>query len=174
MTPPPPPPPPLLPLARTDQLLVVDVDGETLVYDLARHRAHCLNAVSAIVWRLCDGKTDVALMARAVADATGTVADEDLVWYAIRRLHGARLLDGIGPAVPARPVTRRALLRRMSAAGVAAMLLPAVASIVAPTTLQAQASCLPSGAPCSRTLGLRCCTGNCRGQPSGADLGTCV
>lgn len=162
-----------LPRARADQLLVMDVDGETLVYDLARHRAHCLNAVAATVWRLCDGQTSVARMAGAVADATGTAADEDLVWYALRRLNGARLIEGLHAVAPARAVTRRDLLQRMTAAGLGILMLPTVASIVAPTTLQAQASCLPSGAPCSRSVGPRCCVGTCRGQPSGADLGTC-
>jgi len=154
-------------------LLVMDIDGETLVYDLARHRAHCLNRVAEIVWRLCDGQTSVDRMAGAVADATGTAADEDLVWYALRRLNGARLIDGLRAVAPAHVVTRRDLLRRMTAAGFGLMLLPTVATIVAPTTLQAQATCLPSGAPCSRSTGPRCCVGNCRGQPIGADLGTC-
>ena len=165
--------PTALPLARTDQLLVMDVDGETLVYDLARHRAHCLNAVAARVWRLCDGQTSVDRMAAIVADATGTAVDEDLVWYALRRLNGARLIAGLRPVAAERAVTRRDLLQRMTAAGVGMLMLPTVASIVAPTTLQAQASCLPSGAPCSRSFGPRCCTGTCRGQPSGSDLGTC-
>ncbi len=164
---------PLLPRARTDQLLVMDIDGETLVYDLAGHRAHCLNGVAGIIWRLCDGRTSVDRIIPGVASATGTCPDEDLVWYALRRLNGARLLEGFRAVAPAHVVTRRDLFRRMTAAGFGLMLLPTVATIVAPTTLQAQASCLPSGAPCSRSTGPRCCVGNCRGQPIGADLGTC-
>ena len=151
----------------------MDVDGETLVYDLARHRAHCLNAEAARVWRLCDGQTSVDQMAASVAEATGAPADEELVWYALRRLNGARLIDGLREVAPARAVTRRDLLQRLTAAGLGVLLLPTVASIVAPTTLQAQASCLPTGAPCSRSTGPRCCNGNCRGQPPGADIGTC-
>jgi Coenzyme PQQ synthesis protein D (PqqD) len=163
-----------LPLARTDQLLVMDVDGETLVYDLARHRAHCLNPMAARVWRLCDGQTSVERIAAAVADATGATVDEDVVWYAIRRLNGARLIDGLQSAAPARTVTRRDLLQRMTAAGLGMLLLPTVASIVAPTTLQAQASCLPAGEMCSRSMGPPCCPGlTCRGQPPGRDQGTC-
>lgn len=166
--------PPPQPLARTRQLLVMDIDGETLVYDLARHRAHCLNAVAARVWRLCDGQTSADQMAAAVAAATGAAVDEDVVWYALRRLNGARLIEGLHAVAPVRTLTRRDLLQRMTAAGLGALLLPTVASIVAPTTLQAQASCLPTGAPCSRSVGLRCCSGTCRGQPAGSDLGTCV
>lgn len=166
--------PPPQPLARTGQLLVMDIDGETLVYDLARHRAHCLNTVAARVWRLCDGQTSVEQMAAAIAEATGAAIDEEVVWYALRRLNGARLIEGLHTVAPVRTLTRRDLLQRMTAAGLGALLLPTVASIVAPTTLQAQASCLPTGAPCSRSVGPRCCNGTCRGQPAGADLGTCL
>jgi hypothetical protein len=151
-----------------DQLLVIDLDGETLVYDLTRHRAHCLNAVAAIVWRRCDGQTSVERMADAVADATNSAADQDLVWYALQRLNGARLIEGLEPVAPALTVTRRALLQRMTAAGLGVMLLPTVASIVAPTTLQAQSSCLPLGAPCRRNQGPPCCVGgDCSGGPGG-------
>ena len=162
-----------LPLARTDQLLVMDIDGETLVYDLSRHRAHSLNAVAARVWRLCDGQTSVGQMAAAIADATGSAVDEDVVWYALRRLNGARLIEGLHAVAPARAVTRRDLLQRVTAAGLGVLVLPAIATIVAPTTLQAQSSCLPTGAACSRSFGPPCCTGRCRGQPPGADQGTC-
>jgi hypothetical protein len=49
-----------LPFARTHQLIVQEVPDEVLVYDLDRHKAHCLNRTSAIVWKHCDGKTTVA------------------------------------------------------------------------------------------------------------------
>lgn len=164
----------LLPVARTDELLVVDTDEETLVYDLLRHRAHCLNRIASIIWRLCDGKTSVDRITTAVAEATGTDADRDLVWYALRRLNGARLLARpLRPATAARTVSRRDLLRRVTAAGLGLTVLPTVATIIAPSTLQAQVTCLPSGANCSRSMGPPCCVGECRGQPPGADLGTC-
>ena len=50
---------------REDGLIVREVDGETLVYDRRRHKAHCLNRAAALVWRQCDGTT-------SVADATAT------------------------------------------------------------------------------------------------------
>ena len=37
------------PKARTDGLLVEEMDGETLVYDLDTHGAHCLNPAAALV-----------------------------------------------------------------------------------------------------------------------------
>ena len=164
----------LLPLARTDETLVLEMGDETVVYDLARHRAHCLNVVARLVWRMCDGRTTVDQMTAAVAEAMGSPPDPDIVWYALRRLNGARLLSGpLRREASARTVSRRDLLRRATAAGLGVMLLPAVATIVAPSTLQAQASCLPSGSPCSRTVGSPCCTGRCTGSPPGSDVGTC-
>ena len=38
-------------------MLVREIGEETLVYDLARHEAHCLNAPAAFVYRQCDGRT---------------------------------------------------------------------------------------------------------------------
>ena len=163
-----------LPVARTDDLIVLDVDEETLAYDLIRHRVHCLNRIAAIVWGMCDGKTGIDRMTTAVSTATGAPPDRDMVWYALRRLNGARLLaNPLRPEAVERVVSRRELLRRISTSGLGLFILPTVATIIAPSTLQAQASCLPSGANCSRTMGLPCCAGPCRGQPPGADLGTC-
>ena len=164
----------LLPLARTDETLVLEMGDETVVYDLARHRAHCLNVVASLVWRMCDGRTTVDQMTAAVAEANGSPPDPDIVWYALRRLNGAHLLSGtLRREASASTVSRRDLLRRATTAGLGVVLLPAVATIVAPSTLQAQASCLPLGAPCIRSTGPRCCSGTCRGQPSGSDSGTC-
>ena len=166
---------PLLPAARADQLLVIEMGEETLVYDLARHRAHCLNPIATLVWRLCDGQTPVEDIAAALAEASRIPVDDDVVWYALRRLNGARLLASpLPPQAAGHRVTRRDLLRRAMAAGVGLVAVPAIATIVAPSTLQAQASCLPLGAPCIRSIGLRCCQGmQCVGAPAGADLGTC-
>ena len=53
----------LMPRARQDELIVEELQDETLVYDLKRHKAHCLNRTSALVWRRCDGRTTVAEVA---------------------------------------------------------------------------------------------------------------
>jgi hypothetical protein len=41
----------LMPRARRDELVVEELDDETLVYDLERHKARCLNHTAALVWR---------------------------------------------------------------------------------------------------------------------------
>ena len=53
----------LMPRARQDELVVEELPDETLVYDLKRHEAHCLNRTSALAWRRCDGRTTVAEVA---------------------------------------------------------------------------------------------------------------
>ena len=40
----------LMPRARQDELVVEELQDETLVYDLKRHKARCLNRTAALVW----------------------------------------------------------------------------------------------------------------------------
>jgi hypothetical protein len=130
------------PRARTDGLVLEELDGELLVYDTERDRAHCLNATAARVLRACDGARTPAELARDLA------LDGGVVGLALAQLADARLLDG-APARRRRP-TRRQLL-------VSAAALPLVLSISAPAAAQA-ASCVPFFQPCSPT-GAPCCGG---------------
>ena len=54
----------LAPRRRQDRLVVRELGDELLVYDLDRHRACCLNASAALVWRHCDGHTPVTEIAK--------------------------------------------------------------------------------------------------------------
>lgn len=44
------------PKARFENLVIQMIADETLVYDLANHRAHCLNETAAFVWGRCTGE----------------------------------------------------------------------------------------------------------------------
>ena len=134
------------PLARTDDLVVTEAGADTLVYDMRSHRAHSLDAFCARVWRLCDGVRDLPAIASALDEDSfpgerpplaGSDLNGDLVGYAVERLAVAGLLE----REPARgtSLSRRELLRRAAAAGVT-LAVPAVLSVVAPSTLQSQAS----------------------------------
>lgn len=136
----------MLPIVRpADELRVVDLPDEVLIYDLKRHQAHCLNQTAAFVWRRCDGQTSVAQLAallQADRENLNIAAAEEMVWLALDRLSRAHLLQGrvIPPAVAA-GIPRRALLRKVALAAVGgALVLPVVESIVAPTVAMA-ASC---------------------------------
>jgi hypothetical protein len=137
-----------LPRRREDGLLVESLGEETLVYDLARHRAHCLNASATAVWSACDGRRDFEGIARHVARERPGFSAE-MVSVAVRRLARAQLITGAAGV----PMPRRTALRRLALAGA---LLPLVSSIVVPEAAQA-ASCSPAGGCCASKAD--CCPG---------------
>jgi hypothetical protein len=53
----------LTPLAREEGLVIQELPGELLIYDLNNHKAHCLNQTAAFIWKHCDGMTTVCEMA---------------------------------------------------------------------------------------------------------------
>jgi len=158
------------PTRRTEGLVVKELEDEVLVYDLERHRAHCLNAPAGVVFRHCDGTRSVEDLARVLESVCGVPADPDCVWLALDRLGQARLLrERVRRPPEAGRLSRRELVRRIGVA----VLLPAVTSILAPTAAQAAATCVsncashPFGTPCSSTAPSNClCT--CDGA------GTCI
>lgn len=173
-----------LPLARTDALNVQELPGETLVYDLARQKAHCLNRTAGLVWRHCDGRSTPAEIAAAVGRELGRPTDEVLVRLALEQL-GRRHLLQTPPAPPPEAARRqrRALLKALVKAGAVAAAVPVIMSITAPKAA-AQVSpshpivstCVP-GAPC--TTSLQCgitaagISGNCLPSVTGTGMGTC-
>ena len=129
---------PLKPNARRDGLVIQELPDETLVYDLRRERAHCLNRTAASVWRRCDGQTTIGDLAQALHETLDLPADEAIVWMALERLDRAHLLvERLPTPGHTGRHTRREVLRRLGAAGGLAVLLPAVQSIVAPEAVQA-------------------------------------
>src|SRR5260370_3158790 len=100
----------LLPRARRDGLLIQKLDDETLVYDLERDEAHCLNKTAALVWQRCDGKTTDEGMASLLQKQFRMQVDVDLVWLAVKHLQRFHLIDaGKKSPLPARSVSRPAL-----------------------------------------------------------------
>src|SRR5437762_2531757 len=79
-------------------IVIRDLDDETLVYDLRRHRAHCLNRTASFLWRRCDGETAVSDLSAALTSELGTPADERVVWLALRQLDRAQLFTERLPA----------------------------------------------------------------------------
>ena len=144
-----------LPRARRAQLIVKELATETLVYDEESHEAHCLNQTAAFVWRHCDGRTSIAKMGRLLEKQAKTEVPEQLVWSALEQLEKSDLLEG--PSFrPARleGMSRRELIRRLGIG--AALTLPVVVSIVAPTAAEAASTnCSSVGGPCS--IDADCC-----------------
>ncbi len=135
--------------------MIETLPDETLVYDLERDVAHCLNHTAALVWRRCDGTSTTKQIARSLTKDLDQPVDENLVWLALDQLERNRLLqDAIAPHRLA--MNRRDAVRAIGLSTVVAV--PVVASILAPAPAQA-ASCLPNTASCG--TGAECCSGFC-------------
>lgn len=144
----------LEPLARKEGLIVQRMPDEVLVYDLDRHKAHCLNQTAAFVWQHCDGETDVAQLARRLAKEFKAEVGEELVYLALDQLGKDHLLEErVALPVEMKGISRRQLMRRVGLA--TAVALPIVISIMSPTAAQA-VTCIASGAGCSPTV--VCCS----------------
>jgi hypothetical protein len=135
------------PRARTEGLVVKALPDEVLVHDLARHRTHCLNGHAAAVWRLCDGRRTPADIARTLTQTPDGRWSDEAVRLALDELGRAHLLtDVLTGRHDASGVTRRQTLQRLAAA---AVVVPTVATIVAPRAAQAQSqSCASLGQSC--------------------------
>lgn len=158
----------MTPTARKDDLVIQEVDGETLVYDLKTNKVVSLNKTSALVWHNCDGKKGPTEIAEIIQDKIGAKVNEDIVYFAVNQLNKENLLK---PAFDYSDkftgMSRREVIRKIGLGTIVA--LPVVASIVAPTSAEAQTGCvaLPippgtmTGSMCPCTTPAQCSGGNC-------------
>jgi hypothetical protein len=126
------------PIARKSGLVVQEVPDEVLVYDLESNKAHCLNQSAAIVWKSCDGNNSVSEIAKLVESQAGGKVTDDFVWLAIDQLSENNLLE--------KPIessfqgtSRREVIKKIGLASMVAI--PVIASLVAPQSALAAASC---------------------------------
>ena len=139
----------LYPAARREQLVVEHVQDEVLVYDLERDQASCLNTTAALVWKYADGKTSVSEIADKMSRDLGMLVDVRVVWYALEQLNKKHLLQD-RVAIPAEysRMSRRDFLVKAGIVG-AAVAIPVIISLAAPTPAIAYVSCgalCPNGA----------------------------
>lgn len=176
------------PQARESGLVLQELEDELLVYDLDRHKAHCLTGAASLVWRHCDGKTSVPELATLLQKEFQAPVDEEVVWVALRRLGKAHLLsERVAPPTDTSfRLSRRDLMRKLSLVGGVA-----VVSIIAPQASQA-ATCLtrvscqnqcidmtnPSPTPCQTDC--NCVghggpqSGGCTGMSMGGSGSICI
>lgn len=155
------------PSSRLNNLVVQEMSGEILIYDLAENKAFCLNETSALVWNLCDGKNSIAEISESVSKKLKSPVNEDLVWLALDQLKKENLIVS-EYEVPETfsMMSRREVVRKIGLGSMIA--LPVIASIVAPTAITAQ-SC--AGAM-TLTENQFCTTScQCRGRETAAGSG---
>jgi Coenzyme PQQ synthesis protein D (PqqD) len=135
------------PVARTEDILIETLENELIVYDRPAKRAHRLNPTSAFLWRNCDGTRTVADLAKLVHNEMGLPEDENLVSLALELLEEQQLLK---TSLSSHGVSRRDVMHRLKALGVAAAMLPIVATIaIPPPAAAASRSTSPAETPSS-------------------------
>lgn len=145
------------PIARKDDLVIQEMGGEILVYDLRTNKAICLNQTSALVWQNCDGKKDAVEIAKNIEKKLGSDVDEDFVWLAVNLLEKENLLDKTGFIDKFNGLSRREVIKKIGLTSMIA--LPLVSTIIAPMAVHA-VSCIPNNATC--TLSAQCCSNCCK------------
>ena len=164
------------PRVRIENIVLQNVANETLVYDIKSNRAHCLNESSALIWKMCDGKTSVSEMAAQLSKQLKAVITEEYVSVAVDQLKRENLLDNADEIQSGyKGLSRRDVIRRVGMTSIIA--LPMISAVVAPSSVSAQ-SCLaigvnvggtiacpagPTACSCATVIGgpgaAACCTG---------------
>jgi hypothetical protein len=129
------------PRARKDDLTVCELPDETLVYDRLQNKAHCLNAVAATVWRLCDGN-------RSLEELAQLAGGVEVVTLALEQLGRRYLLDEAPPPLPASErLGRRDALKQLVAVAVTLPLVLTVATKAAAQTMSDPATSSSTDTP---------------------------
>jgi len=161
----------LLPLSHRENLVVQELNGEVLIYDLEKHKAFCLNETSALVYQLCDGTKSVSDIGKAMGEKLKLPVADELVWLALDQLKQENLLDDSQKLESKfEGLSRRDAIRKVGLASLVA--LPVILSLVAPAAAQST-SCVAAGQPCSAPTpaccpGLVCNAGICEAPGGGA------
>ncbi|MGH9839624.1 MAG: PqqD family protein [Blastocatellia bacterium] len=125
------------PLSKKDFMVVEEMANEVLVYDTAKNKLHVLNPAAAAVWNHCDGKTGVSEIAGKLGAESDGRINEDLTWLALEELGKSGLMEGTVD-VPQDHISRRAMIKKAAAA--AALALPVVTTVIAPSPARAQSA----------------------------------
>lgn len=137
-----------LPLLR-EGLLRHPLGDQVLVYDTKRNRVHLLDQTTAdVVDSLERGETAEAIAAK-LDQRTGVSSGQDMLLLAIDELAHAELTENAADRTePVQEITRREILRRLAAVGVAATV-PVLLTLTPNTALgQGSISC---GSACVTT-----------------------
>ena len=131
------------PMSRKNDLVIQQLDGERLVYDLKANKAFCLNNTSSIVWDLCNGRRSAREIRDVISAKFKTNIDENFVSLALIQLEKDGLLETSGDSY-FEGLSRREVIRKIGFVSVVA--LPMITSVVAPEAIFAQSACAPGAA----------------------------
>jgi hypothetical protein len=170
----------IVPKSRKENLVVQELDGEFLIYDLNKNKALCLNKTSALVWQACDGKRTIADISDAVGRQLNSQVNEDIVWLALDQLSKEDLVEKqTETSDNFNGLSRREVIRKVGLASLIA--LPVITSLVTPVAAAAS-SCNNAGCSCTgprqangSCTSTDCTVGcTCRGTNGGGQQGNCL
>jgi len=163
------------PQSRKNDIVVQDLNGEVLIYDLKSNKAFCLNETSALVWQACDGTKSVSEISQAISKKLNEPANEDLVWLALDQLKQENLLENNEEITSNfNGMSRREVIRKV---GLGTMIaLPLISGLIAPTAAMAQSrsACMEGTAcACSVENGDTTSARTCEGDLGGTIVAGC-
>ncbi len=129
-----------LPSCRESDIVVQELENETLVYDLLKNKAYCLNKTSAVIWQACNGKRNIDGIAKVSSNKLNSKITSEMVWLALEQFRKDNLLEKkINITDNFDGMSRREVIRKVGMSSLIA--LPIVSTIVAPMAVQAQSAC---------------------------------
>ena len=146
------------PKSRKENLVIQELEGEVLIYDLEKNKAFCLNETSALVWQSCDGSRTIAGISDAVGKQLNSQVNEDMVWLALDQLSKENLIenkDEIKNKFDG--LSRREVVKKVGLASLVA--LPVIASLTAPVAAQT-GTCTPNATGCLPNGSMGCTSPN--------------
>lgn len=159
------------PLRRKDEIIVQELNGEVLIYDLKTNKAICLNKTSSMVWDACDGNKSISEISKLITGKLNSSADEDVVWLALYQLKKEKLLaNGADIVSKFDGMSRREVIRKV---GLGTMIaLPIITALIAPTAANAQSMC--AGACTCTMTGMTVGQGNPCAPPNTGGCSTTI
>ena len=136
-------------------LVVQELNDETLIYDLKRSRAFCLNEMASLIWRESREGRTVEQIRAAVEGVTQSRVTRELVVLGLNDLKRQRLLPESAVPVDLLAAMPRREWVKKATVGIATAL-PVIVALSVPESIQAQ-SCPnpnnnmnlgPAGCPC--------------------------
>lgn len=151
------------------------LDSEVVVYDSERDTVHLLDPTSACVFEMLEAGKTRAEIKTGLSRKFDDLATDELLALSIEVLQEAGLLEPEAERtqyLPIPEVNRREMLRKVAAAGVAGLLVPAISSLTA-SRAYAQASCTSLGNTGCTSTARACCanSGPCVGNRCCHNLG---
>ena len=146
------------PLSRKDNIVVQEMEGEVLIYDLSTNKAVCLNQTSTLIWQACDGSKTPAEISAFISKKLNSPANEDLVWLALDQLKKEKLIEN-GDELPNHfaGMSRREAIKKVGLSSLIA--LPVILAVTSPAAAAA-------GSICGATYNAACFCNLAGGVPS--------